>query len=139
MLLGWAGLAGYFLAALAVIYSDLMPEVVGFMAAFVIAATRALSLWIGVVSYGKLTGVQHPWGRLTWPHVPFLALWVNLVSSSAAHLARHLLGVEDVDGIFRNVALNLFGDIMGTIVVLLIVIRLRQDYRRYSKIQSSTT
>lgn len=133
MLLGWRGLVGYFIAVLAIHHSELMPEVEGFEAAFAIAAVRALSLWGGLVAFGKLTGVKHPWDRLTWHHVPFLAVWVNLVSDSAVHLVRHFLGVEGADWIVRNVALNVLGDTLGTIVVLAIVIRLRRDYRQYSK------
>lgn len=131
MLLGWPGFVGYFIAALAIVYGDLTPEVVEFQAAFMIAATRALSLWVGLVSYGKLSGIKSPWDRLEWHHVPFLSLWVSLVSASAAHIARYLLDIEGAEEIVRNVILNVLGDTLGTIVVLWIVIRLRRDYRQY--------
>lgn len=132
MLLGWPGLVGYFLAALAIIYSKLIPEVASFDAALAIALTRTLSLWAGLAAYGMLTDIRSPWDRLTWQHVPVLALWVNLVSDSAAHIVRHLLELESADGIIRNVALNVLGDTLGTIVVLFIVIRLRHAYRQFS-------
>ncbi len=133
MLLGWPGLLGYFIAALAIIYGKLIPEVVGFEAALVIACARALSLWAGLVLYGKLSGVKSPWDTLTWRQLPFLALFVNFFSAVTAQLFRVLLGVEEADEIVRNVALNTLGDTLGSIAFLAVVIQLRRDYRQYAQ------
>lgn len=131
MLLGWPALVGYFFAALAILYSGLIPEVTGFLTALLTSATAALSLGVSLFAYGKLTGVKTPWDRLTWLHVPFLALWVNLSVDFSVHIVRDWLLVESADKITRNISLNVLGDILGTIFVLMIVIRLRKDYSQY--------
>lgn len=132
MLLGWPGLIGYFIAAVAVISSNLIPEITSFHQAVCVAAARALFIWIGIVIYGKVTGVKNPWNKLTWAHVPFLAGFVSLMSATAAHITRATLGIEGWDSLVRGIALNVLGDTLGSMVVLFILIKLRQDYLRHA-------
>jgi hypothetical protein len=131
LLLGWPGVIGYFLAALAINYSDIIPVIDTFDKALIIAAVRALSLWFGVFLFGKITGVKRPWDKLSWWHIPFLALFVNLFSSILAHITRYLMGIEGIDEMVRNIALNVFGDLTGTILIIYLAIRLRRAYVRF--------
>jgi hypothetical protein len=128
MLLGLPGLIGYFVAALAILSSEIIPEITGFYAAFLVAVARALSLWLGLVLYGAITGIKHPWDRLTWQHVPFLALFVSFLSAVTAHVIYLSLGVESLDTLVRGVALNVLGDTLGTIFILILIIRIRKEY-----------
>lgn len=131
MLLGWPAVLGYFIAALALLSSTAIPEITQFGDALLIAAGRALSLWLGLVAYGWMTGVKYPWEKLTWQHVPFLALFVSLFSAVVAHIVRYTLGVEGLEDFIRGVSLNVLGDTLGTIVMLILVIRLRKAYLRF--------
>ena len=133
LLLGWPALVGYFLAVLALASSQLIPEIGGFTHALLVAGGRALSLWFAVSAYGWFTGIKTPWRGLTWQHVPFLALFVSVVGSIVAHLIKAFIGVETLDAFARNVALNVLGDTLGSIVVLLIIIRLRRAYREWER------
>ncbi len=133
LLLGWPGLVGYFIAALAIASSELIPEIGGFTNGLLVALGRALSLWFAISVYGWFTGIKTPWRGLTWQHVPFLALFVSVVGSIVAHLIKAFIGVETLDAFARNVALNVLGDTLGSIVVLLIIIRLRRAYREWER------
>lgn len=130
MLLGWAGLLGYFIAALAILYSGIIPEVTQFSDAFFIALTRAASIWAGLLIYGRITGVKHPWEALTWVHLSLLSAFVSLLSAGSVHVVRAILGIEDFESIARGIALNVLGDTLGAVVVLFIVIHLWKNYRQ---------
>lgn len=137
MLLGWPGVAGYFVAALALLSSNLVPEIAQYEHALYLAAGRAISIWVALVGYGWITGVKRPWRNLTWQHVPFLALFVSAVSATVAYLLKWGIGLESLNDLIRNVSLNVLGDTLGTIVVLVIAIRLRRAYRDYQRQQGN--
>lgn len=133
MLVGWPGVIGYFIAALAILSSEMIPEVTSFGQAFFVAAARGISIWLGIIIYGQFTGVKNPWNRLTWMHVPFLALFVSLFSSLAAHITRGMLHIEAWESLMRGVALNVLGDTLGSMFILYILIKLRQDYVHHAE------
>lgn len=136
MLLGWPALAGLAIATLAQAYSDLIPQITRFDDAMLVAIVRVASIWLSLKTYGWITKVKSPWRDLTWVHVPFLALFVNTVSDIALSMAYVYLGIENLDTFVRNVALYVFGDTVGTILVLMILIKLRQAYTKSHAMQS---
>lgn len=134
MLFGWLGVTGYFMSVFFSTFTGIGPGEPSFLGAAVVAAADALSLWAGVILFGKLTGVRHPWDRLSWHHVPFLALFVSIVRATVAEAVRHVQGTEilvDASEAIRNVSLYAIGDTLGTIAVLFIVISLRRSYQNY--------
>ena len=137
LLLGWQGLLGYFIAMLALITSGVFPELDSLEDALVIAAGRALSIWLALLAYGSITGVKTPWERLTSRHLPALALFVSVWSAVVACLLKVWLGVELLEDFARNVSLTVLGDTLGTIIVLAILIRLRKAYKRSVQAEQS--
>lgn len=137
LLLGWQGLLGYFIAMLALIASGVFPEFDSLEDALVVAAGRALSIWVALLAYGSITGVKTPWERLTSRHLPALALFVSVWSAVVACLLKVWLGVELLEDFARNVSLTVLGDTLGTIIVLAILIRLRKAYKRSVQAEQS--
>ena len=137
LLLGWQGLLGYFIAMLALIASGVFPEFDSLEDVLVVAAGRALSIWVALLAYGSITGVKTPWERLTSRHLPALALFVSVWSAVVACLLKVWLGVELLEDFARNVSLTVLGDTLGTIIVLAILIRLRKAYKRSVQAEQS--
>ena len=131
LLLGWPGLCGYFIAILALYVGGIVLEDATFTQGFLVALGRTASIWLALMAYGAITRVKTPWDELTWGHLPFLALFVSLVSGVVAHLVRSVLGVDQFDNLVRDVALNVFGDTLGSIVVLAFILWMRKAYREY--------
>jgi integral membrane sensor domain MASE1 len=87
--------------------------------------------------YGRVTKITSPWGALTWTHVPFLALFVNLLTALAVTLLLVYLEIETIEAFARNVTAWVLGDTVGTMVVLAVVINLRHSYNKWkSKIKA---
>ncbi len=132
LLLGWPGLLGYFTAVLALVSGGIVLEDAEFYEAFWIALVRTLSIWLALIAYGAITHVKTPWEKLTWMHLPFLALFISAISGAAAHLARSALGIDALDTLVRDVSLTVFGDTLGSIVVLSLVLWMRKAYREHA-------
>jgi len=136
MLFGWRGLVGVTIAVAGISYSDLVPEITSIVDAVIAAIVRTTSIWLAIDIYGKITGVRSPWENLTWIHVPFLALFVTVITNLAVTFYFVLLGIEPIESLGRNVSTWVIGDTAGTIIVLAILIKLRQGYLEWKSAQA---
>lgn len=131
MLFGWRGLIGVTTAVAGISCSDLVPEITGIEEAVLAAIVRTASIWIAIEVYGRVTAVKTPWKSIAWNHVPFLSLFVSVITNFSVTLYFVYLGVESIETFGRNVAAWVIGDTIGTIVVLVVLIKLRQAYLKW--------
>jgi integral membrane sensor domain MASE1 len=131
MLFGWRGLIGLVIAVTAIGFSKLVAEIDRIDYAFLAAIVRASSIWLALEVYGRVTNIKSPWDGLTWIPVPFLAVFVSVTTATAVSLLFVSFGIEQMDSFVRNVTAWVLGDTVGTVIVLVIVINLRQSYLRW--------
>jgi hypothetical protein len=132
MLLGWPAVLGHGIAATALNASFDLPEV-ELLGAVFLGFCRSLSVWAGLALYSRATGLRFPWSGITWAHIPAMSVAVSLFSAVTVHFLRAILGVEPLEEFVRNVSLNVLGDTLGTIVVLVALIRLRRAFLRFAR------
>lgn len=127
MLFGWPGILGAILAFFVVHAPTATPHIGG-AGIFLLGSAKVLGIWLALWLYGLATDVQWPWNKLSWAHVPFLALSTSILSELTLHLARFWITDSGRESLLRDVSLSTLGEILGIALFLVILLYFRRAF-----------
>lgn len=133
MLFGISAVVAVGVGSAAIYISPIVPQVDEYGPALLLGFVESFGIFFALLIYGKLTRMKFPWSGITWQHIPFIAVFANVVVSLLSNLCRIILDLSDPQKFQRDVSLTLTGDILGSIFFLFILFFIRKSYLAYTR------
>jgi hypothetical protein len=96
-------------------------------------ARGGLGVYLALRVYGAVTGLRFPWSGLSWRHIPLIAVVCSSVGAVISNLTRIVFSLGDPSSLLRDIALSIFGDLTGALLLLATLMVVRKSYLSYGR------